>query len=49
MTLTNVPAEELLGAVLAYRLVYELLPFVTGLLLLLAYEAWAPRGAKKIL
>jgi len=49
VTLTNVPAEELLGAVLAYRLVYELLPFVTGLLLLLAYEAWAPRGAKKIL
>jgi len=49
VTLTNAPAEELLGAVLAYRLVYELLPFVTGLLLLLAYEAWAPRGAKKIL
>ena len=49
VTLTNAPAEELLGAVLAYRLVYELLPFITGLLLLLAYEAWAPRGAKKIL
>ncbi len=43
VTLTGVPTEALLGAVLAYRLVYELLPFVTGLLLLLAYEAWAPR------
>jgi uncharacterized membrane protein YbhN (UPF0104 family) len=43
VTLTDVPAEQLLGAVLAYRLVYELLPFIGGLLLLLAYEAWAPR------
>jgi uncharacterized membrane protein YbhN (UPF0104 family) len=43
VTLTGVPTESLLGAVLAYRLVYELLPFVGGLLLLLAYEAWAPR------
>ncbi|MGH8135580.1 MAG: hypothetical protein ACRER4_04460 [Steroidobacteraceae bacterium] len=43
LTLTDVPTEELLGAVLAYRLVYELLPFVSGLLLLLAYEAWSPR------
>ena len=49
VTLTDVPAESLLGAILAYRLVYELLPFISGLLLLLAYEAWAPRGAKKIL
>jgi uncharacterized membrane protein YbhN (UPF0104 family) len=43
VTLTGMPAESLLGAVLAYRLVYELLPFVIGLLLLLAYEAWSPR------
>jgi len=43
VTLTGVPAESLLGAVLAYRLVYELLPFLIGLLLLLAYEAWSPR------
>ena len=43
VTLTDVPTEELLGAVLAYRLVYELLPFISGLLLLLAYEAWSPR------
>jgi len=43
VTLTDVPAEQLLGVVLAYRLVYELLPFIGGLLLLLAYEAWAPR------
>jgi uncharacterized membrane protein YbhN (UPF0104 family) len=49
ITLTGAPAEELLGAVLAYRLVYELLPFVGGLLLLLAYEAWAPRDASKLL
>jgi phosphatidylglycerol lysyltransferase len=44
ITLTGAPAEALLGAVLAYRLVFELLPFVTGLVLLLAYEAWAPRS-----
>ena len=43
VTLTNVPPESLLGSVLAYRLVYELLPFIGGLLLLLAYEAWAPK------
>ena len=49
VTLTGVPTEELLGAVLAYRLVYELLPFISGLLLLLTYEAFAPRGAKKVL
>jgi phosphatidylglycerol lysyltransferase len=46
VTLADLPAEALLGAVLAYRLVYELLPFVTGVLLLLAYEAWAPRRAR---
>ena len=40
----QLPAETLLGTVLAYRLVYELIPFGFGLLLLLAYEAWAPRG-----
>ena len=44
VTLTDISTEALLGAVLAYRLVYELLPFVIGLLLLLAYEAWAPRN-----
>lgn len=44
VTLTGVPPEALLGSVLAYRLVFELLPFVAGLLLLLAYEAWAPRS-----
>ena len=43
VTLSDLPAEALLSAVLAYRLVYELLPFATGLLLLFAYEAWAPR------
>jgi uncharacterized membrane protein YbhN (UPF0104 family) len=40
----QLPAETLLGTVLADRLVYELIPFVFGLLLLLAYEAWAPGG-----
>ena len=40
----QLPAETLLGTLLAYRLVYELIPFVFGLLLLLAYEAWAPGG-----
>ncbi|MBM5812435.1 MAG: UPF0104 family protein [Gammaproteobacteria bacterium] len=40
----ELPAGALLGMVLAYRLVYELIPFVFGLLLLLAYEAWSPRA-----
>lgn len=40
----ELPAGTLLGTVLAYRLVYELIPFVFSLLLLLAYEAWSPRA-----
>ncbi len=43
VTLTGVPTEALLGAVLAYRLVFELLLLVSGLLMLVAYEVWAGR------
>jgi phosphatidylglycerol lysyltransferase len=34
-----VPSDELLASVLAYRLIYELLPFGVGVLLLIGYEA----------
>jgi len=43
LMLGNVPADELLGSILAYRLVYELVPFAMGVGLLLAYEAWSRR------
>jgi uncharacterized membrane protein YbhN (UPF0104 family) len=43
LMLRDVPAESLLGAVLAYRLVYELLPFLLGLALFLAWELAARR------
>lgn len=38
LMLRDVPAEPLLGAVLAYRLLYELVPFLAGLLLFLGWE-----------
>ena len=43
LTLRDVPAESLLGAVLAYRLFYELLPFLLGLALFLGWELLARR------
>lgn len=43
LLLRDVPPESLLGAVLAYRLVYELLPFLLGLLLFLGWELLAKR------
>ncbi|MCU0975755.1 MAG: hypothetical protein MUC71_05510 [Steroidobacteraceae bacterium] len=43
LTLRDVPAEALLGAVLAYRLLYELLPFLLGLALFLGWELLARR------
>ena len=43
LTLRDVPAESLLGAVLAYRLLYELLPFLLGLALFLGLELLARR------
>lgn len=43
LLLRDLPAESLLGAVLAYRLIYELLPFLLGLGLFLGWEALARR------
>jgi phosphatidylglycerol lysyltransferase len=44
LLLPTVPAPQMLGALLAYRLVYYVLPFVLALLLLSAREANRSRG-----
>jgi len=41
LLLREVPADGLLGAVLAYRLVYELVPFALGVSLFIGWEAWS--------
>jgi uncharacterized membrane protein YbhN (UPF0104 family) len=43
LMLRDVPPETLLGAVLAYRLLYELVPFLAGLALFLGLEIAARR------
>jgi uncharacterized membrane protein YbhN (UPF0104 family) len=43
LMLREVPADGLLGAVLAYRLVYELVPFAVGVSLFIGWEAWSRR------
>jgi len=40
----SVPADHLLGALLAYRIIYYLIPFAVALGLLGAHELWAHRG-----
>ena len=40
----TVPPDELLGALLAYRIIYYLIPFGAALALLGAHELWAHRG-----
>ena len=40
LLLPRVPREQLLGSVLAYRVIFELVPLVTALGLFAAYEAW---------
>lgn len=44
LMLPHVPPGKLLGAVLAYRAVYELLPLLLAVLLLLTYETTHPAG-----
>lgn len=44
LMLPHVPPAKLVGAVLAYRAVYEVLPLLVALVLLLAYEAAHPFG-----
>jgi len=43
LMLRDVPPDALLGAVLAYRLVYELVPFILGAALFVGWEAWSRR------
>lgn len=45
LMLPHVPPGKLLGAVIAYRAVYELLPLLTALTLLVIYESSHPKGA----
>ncbi len=40
----TLPADQLLGALLAYRIIYYLIPFALALALLGAHEVWAHRG-----
>jgi uncharacterized membrane protein YbhN (UPF0104 family) len=42
--LPHVPPGKLVAAVLAYRAVYEVLPLMCALLLLLIYETTNPAG-----
>jgi uncharacterized membrane protein YbhN (UPF0104 family) len=44
LMLPHVPPGKLIGAVLAYRAVYELLPLLIALTLLLTYETAHPQG-----
>lgn len=41
--LKGVPPDQLLGSILAYRLVFELVPFMVGVTLLVGYEGWSRR------
>jgi uncharacterized membrane protein YbhN (UPF0104 family) len=43
LMLRDIPPDALLGAVLAYRLIYELVPFVVGVSLFVGWEAWSRR------
>lgn len=43
LMLRDVPPEALLGSVLAYRLVYELVPLAGGIALFTGWEAWNRR------
>jgi phosphatidylglycerol lysyltransferase len=40
----SVPADHLLGALLAYRIIYYFVPFAVALALLGAHEVWVHRG-----
>lgn len=43
LMLRDVPPEALLGSVLAYRLIYELVPLAAGIALFTGWEAWNRR------
>lgn len=43
LLLRDLPPEALLGSILAYRLVYELLPLIAGVVLFAGWEAWSRR------
>jgi uncharacterized membrane protein YbhN (UPF0104 family) len=44
LMMPQIPPEQLLGAVLLYRAIYELLPFMAALTLLVAHETLVRRG-----
>jgi hypothetical protein len=46
LLLPHVPPEQLLAAVLIYRVIYEVIPFVVALALWGAYELTATDGAR---
>ena len=46
LLLRSVPADQLLGALLAYRAIYYFAPFAIALALLGAHELWVHRGAR---
>lgn len=43
LLLRDVPPEALLGSVLAYRLIYELVPLAVGIALFVGWEMWSRR------
>lgn len=47
LLLPRVPPDELLGAVLAYRFILELVPFAIAAILFAGYEAWARLPAQR--
>ena len=46
LLLPHVPPEQLLAAVLIYRVIYEVIPFVIALVLWGVYELTATDGAR---
>ena len=48
LLLPRMPAHQLLGVLVAYRLIYYVLPFVIALLILAAHELWQQRRRIRI-
>ncbi len=48
LLLPAVPAQELLGALLAYRVLYYVLPFAVAMAVLVAYELWQQRARVRV-
>jgi len=48
LMLREVPPDALLGSVLVYRLVYELMPLAGGVVLFIGWEGWLRRGPAQV-